>query len=214
MKTSELVEALTASDNSPIRPLAPVALLAPAACLGAAVSASVLAIWLGFQPLALAARAPWFWMKWGYAVSAALAGLAIVVRLSRPGRRAGWLGLAVIGGALAAIWLMAMRTAMRTGAADQAGLWLGHTWMVCPWRILILAAPIWLAATLAMRRLAPTRLSAAGAAAGLLAGGLSALVYGLYCQETAAPFVAVWYSLGIAASAGVGWLLGPRVLRW
>jgi len=27
-------------------------------------------------------------------------------------------------------------------------------------------------------------------------------------------FVLVWYTLGIAISAGVGAIIGPRVLRW
>jgi hypothetical protein len=214
MKTSELVELLAASDSRPVRPVAPVSRLVPAAVAGAAVSAVGLAVWLGFQPLSEAAKASWFWMKWGYGAAAALAGLAIVARLSRPGGTIGRGGVAIGGIALATIWLMAMRIAMRTAPGDQAGLWLGHTWMVCPWRILALAAPIWLVSVLVVRRLAPTRLAAAGAAAGLLAGGLSVVVYGLYCQETAAPFVAVWYSLGIAACAGLGWLLGPRLLRW
>jgi hypothetical protein len=47
-----------------------------------------------------------------------------------------------------------------------------------------------------------------------LAGGVGATVYGLYCQETAAAFVATWYTLGVAACAAVGALLGPRILRW
>jgi hypothetical protein len=62
--------------------------------------------------------------------------------------------------------------------------------------------------------MAPTRLRLAGAAAGLLAGGVAATVYGLHCQEMTAAFVVTWYSLGVAASVAVGALLGPRLLRW
>ncbi|MBK8838593.1 MAG: DUF1109 family protein [Hyphomonadaceae bacterium] len=83
-----------------------------------------------------------------------------------------------------------------------------------PWLIFALALP-GLAATLrAMRGFAPTRTALAGAAAGLLAGGVSATVYGLHCDENAAAFVAVWYSLGIGMTAVAGAILGPRVLRW
>ena len=54
----------------------------------------------------------------------------------------------------------------------------------------------------------------AGAAAGLLAGAVAALVYGLYCEESSAAFVATWYTLGIGACACFGALVGPKVLRW
>jgi hypothetical protein len=211
MRTSELIEALAAADSAPVRPVAPARRLVPAVLGGALASLIVLVLWLGFQPLAQSAQTSWFWMKAGYGAAAAAAGLALALPLSRPGGRPGAAGYGLAAAAVAVIWLMAMHRAMDGGGR---GLWLGHTWLVCPWRILALAAPIWLAAVLAMRRLAPTRLALAGASAGLLAGGLSVVVYGLYCQESAAPFVAVWYSLGMAASVVAGALLGPRLLRW
>jgi hypothetical protein len=62
--------------------------------------------------------------------------------------------------------------------------------------------------------MAPTRLGLAGAAAGLFAGGVGATVYGLYCEETAAAFVVVWYSLGMLACAALGAVVGRRLLRW
>ena len=65
-----------------------------------------------------------------------------------------------------------------------------------------------------MRGLAPTRLGEAGAAIGLAAGGMGAFPHAWHCMETGAPFLAVWYTLGVAAATFVGWLLGPRVLRW
>ena len=79
---------------------------------------------------------------------------------------------------------------------------------------MVLAAPVFLGVAWALRRLAPTRLAMAGAAAGLLAGAVGATVYGLYCEETAAAFVVTWYTLGIAVCATAGALLGPRLLRW
>ena len=214
MKTSELIAALAATDAAPVRPTAPALRLTPAALAGVLIAGALLAVCLGFQPLADAIRAPWFWMKAGYSLAAALAGFLLLIRLARPGARPGWAGAAIGIAAFALIWMMATHAAMNAGAGRQAALWLGSTWRMCPWRILALAAPIYLAVVLILRRLAPTRLALAGATSGLLAGGLAAAVYGLYCQESAAPFVAVWYRLGIAASALVGALLGPRLLRW
>ena len=48
----------------------------------------------------------------------------------------------------------------------------------------------------------------------LTAGGFGALVYCLHCPEVGAPFVALWYSLGIVLPSAVGALVGPRLLRW
>ena len=65
---------------------------------------------------------------------------------------------------------------------------------------------MFLALLVGMRRLPPTRLAAAAAASGLLAGGLGATICGLYCEETSAAVVATWYTLGVAfARCWAGW---------
>ena len=53
-----------------------------------------------------------------------------------------------------------------------------------------------------------------GATAGRLAGGVGALVYTLHCPELEAPFLGVWYVIGMAIPSVIGALLGPRLLRW
>jgi hypothetical protein len=65
-----------------------------------------------------------------------------------------------------------------------------------------------------MSGLAPTRLALAGAAAGLLSGAGGALIYALYCTEMAAPFISIWYLLGMMIPAAVGAMLGRQLLRW
>ena len=91
---------------------------------------------------------------------------------------------------------------------------MGRSALLCPIAIPIAAAPVFVAVCIAMRGLAPTRLRWAGAAAGLLAGGMAATMYALWCRETSAMFVATWYTLGIGVCAGIGALLGPKILRW
>ena len=54
----------------------------------------------------------------------------------------------------------------------------------------------------------------AGAATGLLVGGLAATLYGLHCPEHTAAFVAVWYTLGMAIPTAMGALIGRFVWRW
>ncbi len=76
---------------------------------------------------------------------------------------------------------------------------------------MILSAPIFFALFWALRSLAPTRLRLAGAVAGLLAGARETFIYAFHCNESAAPFVAIWYTMGIVA---VGTLFGRLALRW
>jgi hypothetical protein len=78
----------------------------------------------------------------------------------------------------------------------------------------MISLPLFAATLWALRGLAPTHLALAGASAGLLAGSLSTMVYALHCPELGAPFIAVWYVLGIAIPTLAGAILGPRVLRW
>src|SRR5690348_15850387 len=91
---------------------------------------------------------------------------------------------------------------------------MGHSSRVCAPLVLSTALPTLAATFRALKRLAPTRLRMAGAIAGLFAGGAGAFVYSFHCTEGAAPFNASWYTLGILATAALGELLGPRLLRW
>lgn len=112
------------------------------------------------------------------------------------------------------LWLAAAAVLFDAEPTQRADLILGTTWKTCPFNIALISLPL-LAATLwTMKGLAPTRLTLAGAGAGLLAGALSALVYALHCPESAVPFIGIWYVLGIAMPTLAGALLGPRVLRW
>jgi len=212
MKTSELIQLLAQSE--PIQPVAPARRLMPAALGGAVAALGLLLLTLGLQPLGSAVEASWFWMKAGYGLSVALAGLLLLIPLARPGARIGLAGVAILAIGVLLMSMMAMHQAVRAPPGAATSLWMGHTWRVCPWRIAGLAIPIWLALIFALRGLAPTRLALSGAAAGLMAGGLAAAVYGLWCQESAAPFVVVWYSGGIAIAALAGALAGRRLLRW
>ena len=91
---------------------------------------------------------------------------------------------------------------------------MGRTWKYCLLGIPTLAVPVFVATLWVVKGLAPTRLSLAGAAAGLLAGAVAALVYALHCPEMEAPFLGVWYVAGMLIPAAAGALLGPLVLRW
>lgn len=107
------------------------------------------------------------------------------------------------------------RASDAAGTAERVAAGVGGaTWRTCPFNIAALATPALLALLWALRGAAPTRPAWAGAVAGLLAGALAVLVYALHCPEMAAPFVAVWYVVGMAIPTALGALLGPRLLRW
>jgi hypothetical protein len=65
-----------------------------------------------------------------------------------------------------------------------------------------------------VRSLAPTRPRWAGAASGFTAGSIGALVYSLHCPELTAPFLGIWYLLGMLIPTAIGGWLAPRLLRW
>ena len=212
MKTVDLISVL-AAETGPVRPAPVMGRLGAASLLGTIAAGVVLFVGLGLRPLGLALQTGPFWMKAGYTLALGLAGFLLACRLARPGGRLGLLPtIAVI-----AFLVMVCLSAIELGRAPPGtvrDLWMGHTASRCSLRILALSVPVYCAAILALRRLAPTRLAMTGAAAGLLAGGVGASVYGLYCDETAATFVVTWYTLGVVACAGLGALVGSRLLRW
>ena len=154
-----------------------------------------------------------FWIKLVFAVGLAMAALFAVERLARPGMHVGP-GWAALATPVLALWLYAAVVLLQSEPAQRAALILGSTWNSCPFGIAMISLPLFAATFWAMKGMAPTRLALAGAGAGLLAGALAVLVYALHCPESEAPFLAVWYCLGIAIPTVAGALLGPRVLRW
>lgn len=163
--------------------------------------------------LAVAMAQPLFWLKVGFATVMACAGVAIAAKLARPGARLG-AGPGAAGLAVLVLWLVALVAVGQAEPSRRAAMMLGNTWLVCPWLIAMLSAPLLAGNLWAMRGLAPTRLRSAGFACGLSAGALAALLYCLHCPETAPPFIAIWYVLGILVPAAIGALIGPRLLRW
>lgn len=156
---------------------------------------------------------PVIWVKFVYGAGLAVAFVALLARLYRPGAETSslfkWplLVLIVMFGAGAAYLALTPRT-----------LWaeaiFGQTWLWCPWFVLGLSVPALVALLFAAKSGAPTRLRFTGFSAGVLAGAIGALGYSLACPELSLAFVAIWYSAGILLSGLLGALLGPRILRW
>ena len=156
---------------------------------------------------------PMFWIREAYCAALALLGFAAVTRLARPGTRLG-LVPAGIGTVVLVMWIFAATVLLRAPAQDRSHLIFGKTAAVCPFLITLVAAPLFFSFLWVLRELAPTRLRLAGAAAGLAAGSLGALVYSLHCPELAAPFLGTWYLIGMLIPTALGAWLAPRLVRW
>lgn len=212
MNTDELIEQLS-TDLAPVRRSSVERRIGLGVLAGAAVSLFVLLAFLGIRAdLMQAMHGFTFWMKLAYTGSLAIVGLYLTDRLARPGRGAG------------PVWLVAVPVALLAGVAvfellnaprsHWLEMWLGSSWKACSGLVLMLAVPLFLGLAWAFRRFAPTQLGAAGASAGLAAGGAAATIYCLHCPEATAVFVLTWYTLGMGLAALSGWLLGPRILKW
>jgi hypothetical protein len=212
MKTDDLIQTLSA-DLPKVAPGAVGRRVALGLGLGAAGSVAVMLAWLGPRPdLAQAVLTPMFWMKLGYAAATGLILAAVLARLARPGARPGVLA-AVAAAPFAVVAAMALARLAQAPPEARQALLVGHTSMICPWRIAAIGLPVLAGAVWAVRGLAPTRFTLAGLVAGGCAGGLGAAVYAMACNETSAPFLAVWYTLGMVLLASLG-AAASRLLRW
>ena len=212
MKTDELI-ALLSEDLQPARRGMVARWLMLGLIAGVAVSALAMMTMLGPRPdLHAAMRQNMFWMKFSYTLALAVLGFVIVQRQARAGAESRTPVMALAAPVVALIVLASV--ALSEPQTDSAKMLMGDTWMVCPWLIVALSLPVFAGLMLTLRRLAPTRLTMAGAAAGLVAGASAATVYGFHCPEMAAPFILIWYTLGIAVAAGLGAICGRWMLRW
>lgn len=213
MKTSELINAL-AADARGLDPARVAQRFYLKLGAGAILAGMAVVLLLGVRPDLDEARAlPMFWMKLLLPASLAVVALLALRRLSYPGMRLGRVPAAAAL-PLIVVWMMAGAALLAAPAGERLPLVLGQSWVQCPVSITLLSVPALGLAFWAARELAPTRLSLAGAAAGLFAGAVAAFAYALYCPEMQAPFLAVWYVLGMLIPTGAGALLGRRLLHW
>jgi hypothetical protein len=168
----------------------------------------------GLRPDLLAALTdPMLWVKLAFPALLAACAAAMLRPLATPGDRVGGLGAAPVLPVLALAALAAQAWSAAPVPDRDALLW-GETWRSCSASIVLVSLPVLAVSIRALRRAAPTSPIAAGAAAGLLAGGLGTFAYALHCPEMAAPFLLAWNGLGIAATTALGAAAGHRWLRW
>jgi len=213
MKTDDLI-GLLAKQVAPVERGAVTRRFSAALALGAAGSVALTSLVFGVRPdLPTVARTAIFWAKLAYPLVIAAGAMLAVLRLGRPGARAGF-SWGLIALPFIAVWAASCFLLGHAAPGERWPLVLGHTWRTCPFNIVLLSLPTFGAVFWALKSLAPTRLRLAGAAAGLLASAIATIAYCLHCPEMSPAFWGVWYVIGMAMPAGIGAMLGAKCLRW
>ena len=213
MTTDDLIARLT-GELKPVSRLTVLKRVGTGLGIGLVVSAVLMYFWLGMRPdMKTATETMPFWSKLIYTLALAVAGTWAVKRIGHP------LGsirvnLALIGTLIVAISILGFIQLAMAPPEAQYYLLTGKSVAVCTFNIVMLSLPLLVGAFWVLRGLAPTRLTIAGGAAGLAAGAIGSLVYTFHCTESAMPFVAIWYTLGVLIPGLIGAIAGRFVLRW
>jgi hypothetical protein len=212
METNDLIKAIA---RDAAAPRLSIGMLLIGACLLASVIAAIVFFaMLGPRPdFAEAAHTLRFLLKFVVTATLAATALVQVAELARPDARLSpRVALLVIA---PAILLAAIRMEFATIPAAEWGTRLvGTNSLICMTLIPLIGLGPLAVFLGALRYGAPTRPALAGAACGLLAGGLAATFYAAHCFDDSPFFVATWYSLAIAILTLAGAAAGRFVLRW
>ncbi len=185
-----------------------------AAAVGAAAGFALLFVSLGVRSDLVAAVTDFpFLMKAVYAGATAAIAIALLGGLARPESQPAP-RFAMVAIPFLALGLLTIGIAASNPAAEWSAFFMGMSAGECSVRIAAFAFPSLVVLMLAFRGFAPAHPARAGAAIGVAAGGIGALVYMFFCREVAAGFILVWYTLGILSMAALGALLGRFFLKW
>jgi hypothetical protein len=121
---------------------------------------------------------------------------------------------AIVAPVLALLALAITVELIASSPAAWLPLLIGTNALACLALVPLLSLPPLGAILTALRYGAPTHPQLAGAAAGLLAGGIGATLYATHCVDDSPLFVAAWYGLSITIVAAIGAALGSRTLQW
>jgi hypothetical protein len=208
MKTDDLINLLASAhdrvDSGRLKRL-----LWLLAVLSLAAAAGAIGLTVGFRP-DLAAAAQSLPVLGKMLLGAGVAGFALASFLAslKPGSVAR-LSPALVALPLVVAGAFALVALAAASPAEWPRLVLGRNWLACLVLVPAYALLPLAALTLAAREGMPVNPARTGLLAGIAAGGLSTVAYALHCPDDAAPFIAIWYGLAIAVSAGLGRLALP-----
>lgn len=215
MKTDDLIAALSANPRSVSR-MRPTPTIVGAALVACSIVAVLSIVWLGPRAdlwRAFFAGPHLLILNLVFALSVGSIALANVRDLSVPGRRRSLSPLAV-GAPFLVMGALALYE-IGTSLSDRLSDHVDHTsWLICLWRIAILAVPAFAILVVGIKRLAPVNLRRTGAYVGILAGAIGSMGYCLHAEDQALLFDTTVHTSAIVVMAVIGWISGPRLLRW
>lgn len=212
MRTDDLIRAI-AADTAALatQPRRAVAL---ALAAGATVATILFFQMLGLRGDLASALTAWrFDLKLVATVALVATALFAAIQLSNPAAKP----RSALAPVLAVPVLLAIGAGFELATLQHdvlAARWIGKNALICLTTIPMLALAPLVALLYAMRNGAPSSPSLAGAAAGLLAGGLAAVLYASHCTDDSPLFVGTWYTIAILGVTAAGALAGRAVLRW
>ena len=211
LRTDALIKALAADVAAPVRMSLRRALVL-AMIPAAVVSFALLLMSAGIRPdIAAAFVAGVVPFKLAVTLTLTVSAFLLAQRVSRPDNDPQILYYALPPALLVGAGILFEVFATRSGVDTRS---LGNTPLACVSLVLLFSLPPLVAAFAVMRRGAARSPAMAGAAAGLFAAGVGASVYALHCPNDDAIYVGIWYGLAVAIAAGVGSLLGRKLLNW
>jgi hypothetical protein len=212
MKTDDLIKVI-AEDAAAILPSVG-GRIAAALAIGGTLAAALFVHRLGVRPDIANALHTWrFDAKLAVTLLCFVAAVWATARLARPDadRRT---ALAAISFPLLALVLGIGWELVTSPAYTWSIRAIGSNSRLCVTSIIVMSIAPLAALLMALRAGAPRSPATAGAAAGLLAGGLAATLYALHCPDDSPLFVALWYAPVVALIALAGAVIGHRLLRW
>jgi hypothetical protein len=212
MKTDDLINAI-AEDAGASLPSVGMR-IAVALAIGGAVAMGLFTYVLGVRPDIASALQTWrFDAKLATTLLCFLGALWAAVRLARPDTDQRLAFAAALLPLLALAFAIAWEV-----VASEAATWsaraIGGNSRLCVASILAMSIAPLVALLVALRAGAPRSPGLAGAAAGLLAGGLAATLYAIHCPDDSPLFVALWYVPVVLLIALGGGVIGRRALQW
>lgn len=205
--TDDLIAALAAGGAMPERH-ANWRFLAPMAAVTLGCIAATALLLGALFPVANAYESAAIVGKWIFSVPLLLLAVLALFTLGKPGRttRVSLAALALPFAYIAVLGLPSLFSAPQS--------FPGEAWNRCLLAMSIMSPIGFAAAVVAMRRLAPTNLRRAGFVAGLFGGAVAMTAYTPFCPGRGMLYFVLYYFTPILLMAAIGWLAGPRLLRW
>lgn len=212
MITDDLIASLAAG-VTPVRRGVMTRAMALGLGVGVGLAALVFYVFWGIRPdVATAMRDPFLLAKTALPLLIGCLAVPVGMAMARPGGTSRMTAALWLVPAILCVLIVAALVVTPTGQWQAA--FYGSSIVTCLTSIPLLSAPILAGLLVMLRRGAPEHPAACGAAAGLVAAGLGAAIYSLYCTEDSPLFYGVWYTLAMLGVVAVATVIGSRLLRW